>query len=348
MYTFKKVDKEELQYGTSRLLNLNAFGSGGVEDMAQFHSRCVSLFGKPLWVSDDVEDAFGYIIIAEDENCKQWVLTVYNGASGPAIGGDSTQEDIMKAAYALENEIEQAPMADCSYSGIYADAGMRIIYAVKNGVVTCEERPRKRKPDPVFEIDSWDLTEDEKKELSSIICDTRRCMWTAQILLGLIVMDFTVPKKGITKVTKRFLKGKIIKKNHPGEAFTAEWEFGKGLIDAWIRKTMYFENAKGQRVDNLWKKDGKGSKSSVNAAIYQFKMNIFGDGNSPYDPKTRALAACFQKKKRSLEEEGINIHYCPEVIYIYIKKALEFLGLKRKYGIEHVHMVDVSMYDEFF
>ncbi|MDR0525143.1 MAG: hypothetical protein LBG90_04655 [Spirochaetaceae bacterium] len=113
-YTFEKDNLAELN-GTSKIINIGDRFS--LEEATKIQRQLLTLFGEPGFISQDLEAAYGYGIIAKDSSGKTAVLHVYEGPSGPAIGGNRHQPGITEIAKALQDYIKQAEPADFEYEG---------------------------------------------------------------------------------------------------------------------------------------------------------------------------------------------------------------------------------------
>lgn len=95
-----------------------------------------TLFGEPLYLKENLEDQFTYVIEARDENGNSLFLNVYCGSSGPAIGGNMG-ELYESAAKELVTYICSAEVADYDYEGYYMDANIKVNQGVRSGVPYC-------------------------------------------------------------------------------------------------------------------------------------------------------------------------------------------------------------------
>src|SRR6266702_4464547 len=102
-FTFRALGDINLSRLTSKKLNYNGDGEplDYRRDVAQFRGALLRLFGKPVAQSTLSDAAFHYIIEARDERDHVWILTAYQGASGPAIGGKMFDQTVQPAAQAL-------------------------------------------------------------------------------------------------------------------------------------------------------------------------------------------------------------------------------------------------------
>ncbi|WP_050008387.1 hypothetical protein [Butyrivibrio sp. WCE2006] len=107
--------------------------------MALTYGRLQHLFGEPFYTSDDLEDAYDYLILGTDEEGNTYQLTAYHGPTGPAIGGDSHDPQVAKAAEELEKYINEADYVDYDYEGVYHDFDVIVKFGIRDGVPYMEE-----------------------------------------------------------------------------------------------------------------------------------------------------------------------------------------------------------------
>ena len=110
------------------------------------YGRLRALFGEPNYETQNFEDAYSYILFVEPESSEKIYLEVYEGSSGPAIGGLNNAESL-QAAETLKKLIEESEeVADYQYEGYYLDLDSKITMGIKDGVPYyneefCEEIP---------------------------------------------------------------------------------------------------------------------------------------------------------------------------------------------------------------
>lgn len=110
------------------------------------YGRLHALFGEPNYETQNFEDAYSYILFVESESSEKIYLEVYEGSSGPAIGGLNNAESL-QAAETLKKLIEESEeVADYQYEGYYLDLDSKITMGIKDGVPYyneefCEEIP---------------------------------------------------------------------------------------------------------------------------------------------------------------------------------------------------------------
>lgn len=137
-YTFTALEEETEPVMSSKILS---FALPPQTD-AQIRARLLTLFGAPLYETDDDENAYGYIIRVTDQNQNSYILTAYQGATGAAIGGDprQDQDEIKKAAQALRAAVEAAEPSDFEKTVYYFDTLTRIDYGCCHGNCYSVER----------------------------------------------------------------------------------------------------------------------------------------------------------------------------------------------------------------
>lgn len=98
------------------------------------YGRLRALFGEPNYETQNFEDAYAYILFIEPESSEKIYLEVYEGSSGPAIGGLNNGESL-QAAKTLKKLIEESEeVADYQYEGYYLDLDSKINMGIKDGV----------------------------------------------------------------------------------------------------------------------------------------------------------------------------------------------------------------------
>ena len=111
------------------------------------YGRLRALFGEPNYETQNSEDAYSYILFVEPESSEKIYLEVYEGSSGPAIGGLNNAESL-QAAETLKKLIEESEeVADYRYEGYYQDLDLKISMGIKNGVPYYNEEPCEEIPD---------------------------------------------------------------------------------------------------------------------------------------------------------------------------------------------------------
>ena len=111
------------------------------------YGRLRALFGEPNYETQNSEDAYSYILFVGPESSEKIYLEVYEGSSGPAIGGLNNAESL-QAAETLKQLIEESEeVADYQYEGYYQDLDLKISMGIKNGVSYYNEEPCEEIPD---------------------------------------------------------------------------------------------------------------------------------------------------------------------------------------------------------
>lgn len=140
-FEFKVQDKETLDrvlMGTSKIRNIVELSPTYWENSVLCLGQLKTLFGEPLYITEDMEDQYAYCILAESKDGKEVYLHVYRGPSGPAIGGKH-DSDSSAAADELVELITSAKASDYEYAGVYWDGPSIVRAGVRNGVPYSEE-----------------------------------------------------------------------------------------------------------------------------------------------------------------------------------------------------------------
>lgn len=129
-FQFKKLDNAKFAGGTSEILfHNNATGIGA----AQFRGSVITLFGEPIKKTNNAEHPYLYVIETAANANEILILTIYEGPSGPAIGGNKREPHTLAAAKELMQIIETTKPTDFEEELIYADTNTRIYYGCKAG-----------------------------------------------------------------------------------------------------------------------------------------------------------------------------------------------------------------------
>ena len=136
----KDTSMTSIPESNGKLLNLD------LESVIAY-GRLRALFGEPNYETQNSEDAYSYILFVEPESSEKIYLEVYEGSSGPAIGGLNNAESL-QAAETLKKLIEESEeVADYQYEGYYQDLDLKISMGIKNGVPYYNEEPCEEIPD---------------------------------------------------------------------------------------------------------------------------------------------------------------------------------------------------------
>ena len=135
---FKAVNDQEKISGSKIFNIIDGFPSDYSEQIVLIYGKLKTLFGNPLYEEKNIENQYTYGVVTTTKEGREIFLHVYNGSSGPAIGGQQDEES-RKAAYQLREMIQQAAPADYDYVGYYLDGPCRIQEGIKNGIPYYEE-----------------------------------------------------------------------------------------------------------------------------------------------------------------------------------------------------------------
>ena len=127
-YTFKaEKSMDKLPQNRSAICGIS-------EDPVLVYGKLKSLFGEPIYETQNLEEQYAYCICAVNEEGQECYIEVYNGSSGAAIGGSGSKESSQAAAELVE-VIQAASAVDYDYTGYYMDAAVKICQGIKNGEV---------------------------------------------------------------------------------------------------------------------------------------------------------------------------------------------------------------------
>lgn len=143
-YVFKSEKTDKIPGGSSLICHFS-------DDPVLVYGKLKSLFGEPLYETENYEDQFLYCISSQDEAGKEICIYAYSGGSGPAVGGLQDESSI-KAADKLVEFVQKALPADYDYTGYYMDGCCKISQGIKNGV-------------PYYEEEVMELSDEEFNEL---------------------------------------------------------------------------------------------------------------------------------------------------------------------------------------
>lgn len=138
MYQFKSIKNENLICGTSRITNLYLFPE---YNEVQIMGRLKTLFGEPVYETNNYENAYLYVIEAVDSISVDYPLyfTVYQGPSGCAVGASINCEEIRNAIGQFKELLLKTKPSDFMYEGYYMDDYMRIKSGICDGKFIFEE-----------------------------------------------------------------------------------------------------------------------------------------------------------------------------------------------------------------
>lgn len=137
-YTFSaESTTDNLPSGGQICSIIENFDKDYMNNCALIYGKLKTLFGEPLYETEDNENLYSYCIRAESETGSVVYLEVYSGSSGPAIGGDSVNGQ--DAAKVLVDYIWQAEASDYECKSYYMDTLSEITMGVRDGIPYYEE-----------------------------------------------------------------------------------------------------------------------------------------------------------------------------------------------------------------
>lgn len=140
MYKFENANTTKEYYmPSSNICSVYEFDENFEKNCVMVLGQLKHLFGKPRYITNNLENQFSYIIKAiNEENGDYLFLEVYCASSGPAIGGLNDSNSNL-AAQELAMYIRQSPTEDYDYEGYYLDTMSKVHYSIQNGVPSWKE-----------------------------------------------------------------------------------------------------------------------------------------------------------------------------------------------------------------
>lgn len=140
MYRFENANATKEYYmPSSNICSIYEFDENFEKNCVMVLGQLKHLFGKPRYVTNNLENQFSYIIKAINEETKDCLfLEVYAASSGPAIGGLNDSNSRL-AAQELVIYIRQSPTVDYDYEGYYLDTMSKVHYSIQNGEPSWKE-----------------------------------------------------------------------------------------------------------------------------------------------------------------------------------------------------------------
>ena len=129
-FTAQGKEAEKETAGSSKIRNV---GDLGKYTEVLCLGKMMTLFGDPLYITEDIENQFEYIILAKDDQGTEVYLTVYHGPSGAAIGGKHDDGNSRAAADELVELLKGVQAADYEWEGVWTDGPCEIKMGIKNG-----------------------------------------------------------------------------------------------------------------------------------------------------------------------------------------------------------------------
>lgn len=136
MYQFTAEKDESELFGSSRIADLQLFHE---HNEVQIQGRLRALFGEPLYETENLEDAYVYVIKATDASGTSLQFSVYQGGSGCGIGGRGMSAQMQEAIEEFKQLLLSAKPVDFLYEGYYVDAYVKIRQGIQEGQILFEE-----------------------------------------------------------------------------------------------------------------------------------------------------------------------------------------------------------------
>lgn len=145
IFTFTWIDDVTILSSTAKMrVSALRTRTHQPEFSARFRGSLLALFGDPVQHGAHADGAFMYIFDVQNGRGEHWILTAYDGPSGPAFGGPmkATTAERVLAAEALLDLIETTPPADFEATLQALDGASVITYGCQDGVCYWHEQKR--------------------------------------------------------------------------------------------------------------------------------------------------------------------------------------------------------------
>ena len=139
MYKFTSLKDENSFIPGSKIANIQLFSE---HNEVKIQGILRTLFGEPLFESDNYEDAYCYMIEATDaDNASDLCLHfyVYQGCSGCAIGALSSNSQMKDAIKQFEELLKMTEPSDFMYEGYYINGFVKVRHGIQKGEIIYEE-----------------------------------------------------------------------------------------------------------------------------------------------------------------------------------------------------------------
>lgn len=134
-FTFESLNNAEPAQGSSYMMDFGEANS--TKQAALVEARLLTVFGEPVYTSQNMENSFEYVIKAMSDTGRSVILTVYN-VGIVHIGCELQDSFARDAADALIAYVNAATPTDYERTVYYLDFAAQIDICVKNGQVTLE------------------------------------------------------------------------------------------------------------------------------------------------------------------------------------------------------------------
>lgn len=330
VYTFRILEDVSRCDGSDK-----AFGfEMDMVNVAEVWGKLIALFGQTKYVSDEMEEAFSYILEAVDSENESLPFSIYYGATGLAIGMHKEYQALDKAKEVVAefmDKLGKTVPVDFDYEGYYPEYGCKVELGVANGkgyardfeldedgqYVEIKKETERQLPE-IMELRM--LSIDEKRKFKHFI--SRENTEAYQYFLGMIATDL-IPEEEVTIEKLLELFGNKKFHGSPYHADPVLCIFG--MIETWICKCTEYK--KHGLVDVLDREQIRGLKNSMEACIYGFTNCICDVGVGTIGKKQNDLEREFCKLKEWLYiKKKKDIYRQPEIIYRFAVTYMEKLG----------------------
>ena len=136
MYKFSAIKNMNDYFPGSKIADLQLFSE---YNEVKVQGILKTLFGEPLYETEDYEDAYCYFIEAKDEKNESIRFNVYQGPSGCAIGASGSYRELKEVMDQFVDLLKNTKPSDFLYEGVYMDAYVKVRQGIQNGEIIYEE-----------------------------------------------------------------------------------------------------------------------------------------------------------------------------------------------------------------
>jgi len=357
MYKFISLKDNNSFIPGSKIANLQLFSE---HNEVKIQGILRTLFGEPLFESDNYEDAYCYMIEAIDsENSNDLSLHfyVYQGSSGCAIGGLSLSTQMKEAINQFKELLKNTEPSDFMYEGYYMDAFVKIRQGIQNGEIIYEKLDiDEEHTDKEYTYDGYE--DDENKDMDKFTSE-KEAVSDKKKIRSLILRELTGKEKEelnrmtitdtengyqvlLSMIAVDLMKEKAyehqIKYTDFSDYITNDWgPFGEDfmlvpIVESWLTAlVMRKEKVLSEKINK-----------TIKTLTFAF-IDIVCTQSCGMAGKLHREMIKFYKEmdEKIFKETGLNLINSPELIYRFIVACLEYVGIERKPS-EGTVVIDVT------
>lgn len=131
-FIFRKLNDIDKFESTGKTFDLDR----SMEKVAEVWGSLITLFGQTEYFSDEMEEAFSYLLEAIDDEGQSIYFEIYFGATGLAIGVGAESHTTDKAKEMADffmDKLASTIPSEFDYVGYYSDYGCKVELGVAKG-----------------------------------------------------------------------------------------------------------------------------------------------------------------------------------------------------------------------